>query len=178
MDLGMISVRYARALLKGSLEAKTEDAVYQDMLTLGKSYADVPQLRRALDNPTLKADEKNKLIVTAMGNPTEMSRRFVSLVLKEGRENHLQFMATSYVTLYRKQKNIINGRLTTAVPVSDTMEQKMKQMVEKRTSATVEFETVVDPEVIGGFILEYDTYRMDASVRNQLKSISKLMNNA
>jgi F-type H+-transporting ATPase subunit delta len=47
----------------------------------------------------------------------------------------------------------------------------MKQMVESRTQGTVEFNTEVDPSIIGGFILEYDTYRMDASVKTRLNNI-------
>ena len=58
-------------------------------------------------------------------------------------------MANSYVTLYRKQKNIIRGKLTTAVAVSPDTELKMRQMVEKKTKGTVEFETEVNPDNIG-----------------------------
>ena len=47
----------------------------------------------------------------------------------------------------------------------------MKQMVERKTHGTVEFNTEVDPDILGGFILEYDTYRMDASVKSKLNSI-------
>ena len=47
----------------------------------------------------------------------------------------------------------------------------MRKMVEQRTKGTVEFKTEVNPELIGGFILEYDTYRMDASVKTKLNSI-------
>ena len=47
----------------------------------------------------------------------------------------------------------------------------MKQMVESKTLGTVEFQTEVNPEIIGGFILEYDTYRMDASVKTKLNTI-------
>ena len=50
-------------------------------------------------------------------------------------------------------------------------EQKMRQMVESKTNGTVEFETEVDPDIIGGFILEYDTFRMDASVKSKLNTI-------
>jgi F-type H+-transporting ATPase subunit delta len=92
-------------------------------------------------------------------------------VLKEDRENMIQFMAYSYVTLYRKQKNIIRGKLTTAARVSAETEQKMRRMVESKTQGTVEFETEVNPDIIGGFILEYDTYRMDASVKSKLNNI-------
>ena len=47
----------------------------------------------------------------------------------------------------------------------------MKAMVESKTKGTVEFETEVNPDIIGGFVLEYDTYRLDASVQSQLRGI-------
>jgi len=49
----------------------------------------------------------------------------------------------------------------------------MQKMVESRTNGTVEFSTEVNPEILGGFILEYDTYRLDTSVKSQLKNILK-----
>jgi F-type H+-transporting ATPase subunit delta len=172
MDIGVISVRYARALLKSATDAKAEDAVYTEMQQLAKSYADVPQLRPTIDNPMLSKTEKEKLLLTAVGkNPSPLVKAFVALVLKEDRESVMQFIAHSYVTLYRQQKNVIRGRLITATAVTPATEQKMRQMVESKTNGTVEFETEVNPDIIGGFILEYDTYRMDASVKTKLNSI-------
>ena len=172
MDIGVVSVRYARALLKSATEQKVEDAVYQDMQILAESYVNVPQLRFTIDNPMLAKDKKRMLLLTACGDKhTPLTERFVELVLDEDRENILQFMANSYITLYRQQKNVIRGRLITATAVSPDTEQKMRQMVESRTKGTVEFESEVNADIIGGFILEYDTYRMDASVKSKLNSI-------
>ena len=86
-------------------------------------------------------------------------------------------MANSYITLYRKQNNIIRGKLTTAVPVSVDVKSKMQRMVENMTNGTVEFETEVDADIMGGFVLEYDTYRMDASVKNRLREILQQLKN-
>ena len=172
MDIGVISVRYARALLKSATDAKIEDAVYAEMQQLAKSYADVPQLRFTIDNPMLSKDKKEALLTTAVGNkPSALTKTFIQLVLKEDRESVMQFIANSYVTLYRQQKNVIRGRLITAAAVTSATEQKMRQMVESKTNGTVEFETEVNSDIIGGFILEYDTYRMDASVKTKLNSI-------
>ncbi len=177
MDIGVVSVRYARALLKSATEQKLEDAVYKDMLTLANSYVRVPQLRVTIDNPMLAKDSKKSLLLTACGEQSSpLTGRFIELVLSEDRETILQFMANSYITLYRQQKNIIRGRLITATAVSPETEQKMRQMVESRTKGTVEFETEVKPEIIGGFVLEYDTYRMDASVKNRLQTILQKLN--
>ena len=156
MDLGVISVRYARALLKSATQAKLEEQVYREMLMLAQSYIQVPELRFTIDNPMLSKDKKLNLLETACGGGvTDLVKRFLSLVLGADRESTLQLMATSYVTLYRKQKNIIRGKLITAT----------------ETLGTVEFQTEVNPEIIGGFILEYDTYRMDASVKTKLNTI-------
>ena len=159
MDIGVISVRYARALLKSATDAKIEDAVYTEMQQLAKSYVEVPQLRFTIDNPMLSKEKKEALLLTAVGKkPSELTKAFIQLVLKEDRESVMQFIANSYVTLYRQQKNVIRGRLITAAAVS-------------KTNGTVEFETEVNPDIIGGFILEYDTFRMDASVKAKLNSI-------
>ena len=147
MDIGVISVRYARALLKSATASGDDGRVYEEMQTL------------------------EELLLTACGSPCDLTKRFVALVLSEGRVDFLQFMAASYVTLYRKQKNLIRGKLTTAVPVSAETERNMKQMVERKTKGEVDFQTEVNPDIIGGFILEYDTYRMDASVRAKLNTI-------
>ena len=172
MDIGVISMRYARALLKSATDQKLEDAVYQDMMTVAKSYLEVPALRHTIDNPMLSKDKKEALLIVAAGEKNcQLTKAFIALVLKEDRENVVQFMANSYITLYRKQKNVIRGKLITAARVSAETEQKMRQMVESKTNGTVEFETEVNPDIIGGFILEYDTFRMDASVKSKLNNI-------
>lgn len=172
MDLGVISVRYARALLKSAVGQKIEDKVYQEMVTLSKSYIGVQQLRYTIDNPMLQKEQKLHILELACGGDvTDLVKRFIRLVLDDDRENTLQFIAASYITLYRKYKNVTSGKLITAVPVSSETEAKMKAMVESRTKGTVEFATEVDPSIVGGFILEYDTYRMDASVKTKLQSV-------
>lgn len=172
MDIGVISVRYARALLDSAVAMKLDEDVYQEMQILCKSFLDVPDFRFTIDNPMLAKDKKLQLIITACGGKvTELTHRFFQIVLREDRESVLQFMANSYISLYRWMKHVTKGKLITAVAVSPETEQKMKRMVESKTHGSVEFNTEVDPNIIGGFILEYDTYRMDASVKTKLHQV-------
>ena len=172
MDIGVISVRYARALLNSAVAMKLDEDVYQEMQILCKSFLDVPDFRFTIDNPMLAKDKKLQLIITACGGKvTVLTQRFFQIVLREDRESVLQFMANSYISLYRRMKHVTQGKLITAVAVSPETEQKMKRMVESKTHGSVEFNTEVDPNIIGGFILEYDTYRMDASVKTKLHQV-------
>ena len=96
MDIGVISVRYARALLKSATDAKIEDAVYTEMQQLAKSYIEVPQLRFTIDNPMLSKDKKEALLLTAVGTKaSDLTKAFIQLVLKEDREGVMQFIANS-----------------------------------------------------------------------------------
>ena len=174
MDSGVISTRYARALYKGAMQSECEVAIYKDMQTLIQAYSDVPALRRTIDNPMLDGAQKEALLTTACGNEAhELTRRFIKLVLQEGREAVIQLMAMSYAAIYRKEKNIIHGKLITATSINQATEEKVRHMVENLTNSNVEFHSEIDSELIGGFILEYDTYRMDASVKSQLRNILK-----
>ena len=177
MDIGVISVRYARALLKTTMEFNNSEDVYKEMQRLAQSYIEVPDLRHTIDNPMLAKETKRQLLSTASGGACELTLRFFDIVLREDRADMIQFMANSYITLYRKQNNIIRGKLTTAVPVSVDVKSKMQRMVENMTNGTVEFETEVDADIMGGFVLEYDTYRMDASVKNRLREILQQLKN-
>ena len=180
MDLGLISVRYARALFKASVEAKNSDKVYADMQVLAASYAEVPALKATIDNPMLSKSQKGDLLTSATGSTScELTKRFIGLVLDEGRENIMQFIANSFITLYRKQNNLIKARLVTASQPSQQVEARLRQLVGSKTSGSkVEFVSEVDPDINGGFVLEYDTYRMDASIKTapSCQNLSSLRN--
>ena len=85
MDFGVISVRYARALLKSAIDQKLDDQVYHEMQTLAKSYIDVPALRQTIDNPMLSKDVKQILLTTAAGPLASQLHTVVHSTSAEGR---------------------------------------------------------------------------------------------
>ncbi len=167
-------MRYAKALLAYANERKVADKVYLEVLKLSKTFARLPELRTALDNPVLPSATKMKLIHEAVGGQASLElTRFVELVLAEHREKFLQFMLMSYIDLYRKQENISVGKITTACPVSEHVIDRIRALVVEHTHGTVVLNTKVDPSLEGGFVFEIGTYRLDASVANQIKRVKQ-----
>lgn len=174
MDLGIISARYAKALLKFAAEQGETEEVYRSMTVLGESFRSVPSLRDTLENPVVSDDRKFSILNLAAGDTSsECLRQFFRLVLKNNRVSMIQFMAHSYVEAYRKQNRIIHSRLTVPVVLSDRTLNRLKDLVKEKTQNEVEFVVDVDPSIIGGFIMEYDTYSYDASIRSKLKNIRR-----
>lgn len=176
MEVGIISMRYAKALIAYAEEKRAEDKLYKELATLEHSFRSVKGFREALDNPVLPVKEKFSLICTAADGekkPSEEFVRFTRLVLKERRETYLQFMCLMYLDLYRKRKHIGVGRLITAVPVDMATEKRIRESAAHILHARMELETVVDPSIEGGFIFDINDYRLDASIATQLKKVKQ-----
>lgn len=172
MDLGLISIRYARALLKACDDKQTASAVYHDMQNMAYCYEHVPAIVGVLTNPMLSKAKKSEILKATAGNGcSTLTERFIRLVIDEGRVDCMSFIVHAFVDLYRKDYKMIRVCLTTAVTPSSDVIKQLRSLVEKQTHSEAEFSSKVDPNIIGGFVLEYDTYRMDASVKSQLNAI-------
>lgn len=177
MDLGIISTRYAKALLTYAIEKHEEDKAYAEMTTLAHSFAYEPRLRAALQNPTLKDEQKESLLRSAsISNDAKLSEatsRFLTLVVKRGRADVMQFIANAYVTRYCQHKKIVRASLTLPTAIDDKLTARLSEFVEKRSGSKVNFEVKVDENIGGGFVLRYDTYQLDASLRTQFEKLHR-----
>lgn len=172
MNLGLIPVRYATALIDYAENSKSQDVVYKDAVQLADSFATTKELGVALENPVLSKEDKKKIILTASGGKiSSVFLTFIDLILKNNREAELHSIVLKYKDLYRKKNNILHGKLTTAVAVDKTTEDKLVSLVEKKVNGTLELEKIIDPTILGGFLMEIDSVRWDASIKNQLNRI-------
>lgn len=176
MEVGILSMRYAKAMIEYAQEKGMEDRIYQEFQTLFHSFRTQLGLREALENPVIATKDKLSLVCTAAdgdGKSTREFVRFITLVLRNRREGYLEFISLMYMDLYRKLKHIGTGKLVTAVPVDKETEDRIRSAAAHILHARMELETVVDPSIEGGFIFDINDYRLDASVATQLKRVKQ-----
>ena len=176
MEVGVLSMRYAKAMIEYAQEKGVEDRLYNEFFTLSHSFRVQPGLREVLDNPVVSVKDKLALICTAADGNGESSRefvRFITLVLRNRREGYLQFISLMYLDLYRKLKHIGVGKLITAVPVDKETENRIRSAAAHILHAQMELDTVIDPSIEGGFIFDINDYRLDASIATQLKRVKQ-----
>ncbi|MEA4948084.1 MAG: F0F1 ATP synthase subunit delta [Petrimonas sp.] len=172
MNTGLISTRYATALLDFAIEQNQQERVYSEIKTLLHAYSDVNNFREVLANPAIHVSEKRKLIHTACGGDiSKPLEQFIDLLLKNKREERLQYIALRFLELYRKKFGILNGALITATKVDKPTYNRLKSFIESKTGETLELERQTDASILGGFILQVGDDRLDASVSRQLLRI-------
>ncbi|MBR3977192.1 MAG: F0F1 ATP synthase subunit delta [Bacteroidaceae bacterium] len=174
MNTGVVSARYAKALYEYAAGLKAEDAMYSSMLQLLHTLQSVKEFMLLLRNPSLGQKERTDLLCSAV-EPSPVFRNFARLVVKEEREELLLFIAHAYISLYRKEKGIQAVKFVTATPIGEESLDKVSRLISEKSGNAVEMESVVDPSITGGFIIETDSARFDASVQGQIREIRKLL---
>ncbi len=166
--------RYAKSLIDLAVAQNELEAVHGDMLLLQsitRSNADVVAL---LKSPIIKADKKIKIMGAILdGKISGITSAFIRLVTQKGRESVLAQIAGEFEKQYNTLKGISRVKLTSAAPLDASLLNLIREKVETSAGRKIELETQVNPELIGGFVLETGNDLFDASVLRDLKDIKK-----
>jgi F-type H+-transporting ATPase subunit delta len=164
---------YAEALLSLAKQHNLLDDFSRDAVAIREILKSSVELQTFLDNPTLVADQKRPVVQQVFGsgiNPLMLN--FLNLLLDRNRIGYLDGILSRFKTLVRQQRNIALAEVTTAVPLNDAQTATVIDKVKAMTGAQdVELDVRIDPEIIGGVIVQAGSKVFDASVRSQLKRI-------
>jgi F-type H+-transporting ATPase subunit delta len=173
MNAGIISTRYARAIYEYAAEKGNDTDLYKEMQQLAKNFVEYPTLRKVMNDPTVPSEQKVNVLTTASGiRVHETLKQVVRMVVENGRGNCMENIALMYDKVYRKAKGIVVVHLATVEPASEKTKENLIHVISKETGGQIEFHTEINPDIIGGFILEIEDKRLDASVKNQLRIIT------
>lgn len=173
MNEGLIPRRYAMALYKLADEKGNTLKVYDEMKAVVRSFAENPDLQKVLANPFVKPEDKAEVLVTAAGGDVEDDyRSFVNLIIKNERTEYAGLMALAYCDIYRKANRIARVKITTASALGDGEMKKLREVVEKAyPGMKFEYSYDVDKDLIGGFVIDVDDQRLDASISNEIEQL-------
>ena len=170
-----VAGRYAKSIFDLAVERNLLEDVHNDMLLLQSMCKSSREFVNLLRSPVIKADKKNKIISTITeGKVSQLTSSFLTLMTTKGREGVMPEIVSAFISMYNDIKGISKVKLTTAQPVSDELKQSIIDKMQLSNPAQhIELETVVNENLIGGFVLEYNNNRVDASVLRDLKDIKK-----
>ena len=127
----------------------------------------------------INADKKKSIVNAITGaHIGAITKGFTDLLITKNREAVLPEILPAFIEQYKVLNNIHTVKLTTAVPVSDQIKNTIVDQVKKVTGEqNIELEETVNPDIIGGFVLEMGDKMVDASVSYDLKAIAKQFKN-
>ena len=173
MDRSLLAQRYATALFEFASERKQGKTVVGEMKSLVAAWERVPELKKALESPVLKQEKKLQLLQTAAGMKKDgILSRFFLLVAAHNRLWLLGRIARAFIEIWNNHNGIVRSALITVGKVGKNLSLQLEEVVQKAVgNKKVEFTHSYDPDIIGGFIMQVEDLRIDASVRRELEYI-------
>jgi len=179
MNQGIISTRYAKALIKVGCDNNCLDSMKADMELIGGTISENPMFRQILDNPVIKPPQKRRVMSELLEKRIQpLTLNFINIIIHNRREILLADVARNFVDLYEKMKGIKRAHVVSATEMNDETKQKLQSQLKALYKSEVQMSAETNPDLIGGFILRVGDQQYDASLSSGLERLKKKMINA
>ncbi len=175
-----IFARYARALADVSIQDRTEDGVAGDLQTYARIFAAVPDLLPAFDSPAVPREAKEKLLTELLARypVSETTANFLRVLLSHHRLRYFPEIRALFIRTLNERRGIVSAQVKTADPLTEVELEQLRQTLARVTGRTVTLEIRMDPELLGGLIVQVGSTVYDGSVRSQLEEVRKSLTGA
>ncbi len=175
---GSVEKVYSEALFEIASEDNTSDVLFGELDSLSQIFKSNPELSKLLFAPTVSITDKLEIVNNIFGGRiSQTALNFICVLTEKNRINYLPSIAQSYKNLYNEKNNIVEIKVTTSVPLSDNLRQKLKCKLEAVYGKKVTMAEYVDEKLIGGIVINYGNTMLDGSVKAKLDKMQKQIRN-
>jgi F-type H+-transporting ATPase subunit delta len=162
---------YAEALFEAAQEFGRLAQVREALADFAAAIEQTPELRAVLRNPQLESSAKARILADLAGDDEPLFKNFLLLTAEKGRAGEIEEIAREFERLMAREERRLTVELTTARELSDEEARAIVAQIEQAAGRKVEATRTVDPELVGGIVLQAGSYRVDASVRGRLERL-------
>ena len=162
---------YAEALFGAAKDAGRLAPVHEALTDFAAASAASPELRNVLRNPQLESRAKAEILKDIAGDSDTLFTNFLQVAAEKGRAGEIEEIAQEFEQLMAREEKRLTVELTTARELSDSEADAILGEIEKHAGRKVDATRKVDPELVGGIVLQAGSLRVDASVRGRLERL-------
>jgi F-type H+-transporting ATPase subunit delta len=162
---------YAEALFGAAKDAGRLAPVHEALGDFAAATASSPELRGVLRNPQIESQAKAEILADLAGEDEPLFTNFLRLAAEKGRAGEIEEIAKEFEQLMAREEKRLTVELTTARELSDSEADAILQEIEKAAGRKVDATRKVDPDLVGGIVLQAGSLRVDASVRGRLERL-------
>lgn len=171
------AIRYAKAMYDIANEENSINEVYKDMNFINELNSGSLDFKNLLSNSQINFQDKKKLILSLIKQSNSLTEKLIDLLIHNKRVKIIGDIASSFIQLYNKDNNIKEATIITASPINNELESKILSMINIKDAKSVNLTNVVNPNIIGGFIIRFDGKEYNASVKQNLNNLKTELTN-
>lgn len=172
-----IAANYAYAWFNAAKDKKIEEKVFGEVQLLKSSYAQDKNTWNILAAPIDDDKIKQSIIETVVKKIklSDVSADALLVMIQNRRIALLGLVLDEFVKLYYKDKGIVEVMVETAVELSDSQDKKLRNVLEDKLNTQVLLKYLVNPEVLGGLKISFDSFLIDDTLQTKLQRMKLLL---
>ncbi|MBN9312524.1 MAG: ATP synthase F1 subunit delta [Chryseobacterium sp. 39-10] len=169
-----VAKRYAQGLLNFTQELGTTDTIFSEMGDVVKTIAGSRDFQNFFSSPIIDAKKKTAAAIEIFKGFSPVTRNLIKLVIMHGRESQLQNIAQEFINKVEDLHGVQRVTLTSATPLSEeNISSILKSTSLVNHDKNFDLKSIINPEILGGYILRVGDQQVDASVRTELNKLKK-----
>jgi F-type H+-transporting ATPase subunit delta len=164
---------YAEALFDVARDKGKLDEIHDQLGEVADAIASNRDLQVFLFSPYFSSAEKRDGIARVISGGDPELVNFLELLAEKHRMPAVFRIRRRFDEMWAKEKRRLEVRLTSAVELPSDVVKDVGSQIERQTGQTIELESDVDENILGGIVLQVGNMVLDASVRNKLERLRK-----
>ncbi|MGK4566597.1 ATP synthase F1 subunit delta [Flavobacterium sp. 3HN19-14] len=171
------AIRYAKAVLDTAHDSGVAVDVNADMATIASTINANAELSAFIVNPTLGTDAKESALLEIFADVNPLTKNLFALLAGNKRFEMVSEIASEYNRLFDEMNGVEVAKVTTAISMDKDLEAKVMSKILTFSNKKIVIENIVDPAIIGGFILRMGDKQYNASIANSLQVLKRELSN-
>lgn len=174
MRSSKVAKRYAQGLLNFTQETGNTTSVFGEMKDLVNTIEKSKDLQSFFNSPIIELKKKMSVADEIFKSFSPVTRNLIQLVIRHGREGQLSNIGQEFVNKVEDMNGVQRITLTSATPLS---EENIKNILKSTTLVNhdnqFDVTSIINPDILGGYILRVGDQQIDASVKSKLSRLNK-----
>jgi F-type H+-transporting ATPase subunit delta len=164
---------YAEALFGAAKDRGKLDQIRDQLGQFTDALQESRELQLFFFSPYFSSTEKREGLERAIEGAEPELLNFLQLLIEKHRTPVLFRIRRQFDGLWAKENKRLGVTVTSAVELDPRIAERIGSEIEEQTHNTVELETRVDPDILGGLIVQVGNMVLDTSIRNRLEKLRK-----
>jgi len=164
---------YSRSLFEVAKQDGVLDELHEQLGQFADELDENRQLQIFFFSPYFSSQEKKDAIPRLLDGADERFVRFLELVAERHRMPALFRIRRAFDARWAEERRLLPVEVTSAVELDQGLLDQLGKRIEEQTDRHVELSSRVDPDVLGGLVLQVGNMVLDASIRARLERLRK-----
>jgi F-type H+-transporting ATPase subunit delta len=168
-----IATVYARSLFEVAKEQDKLDVVREQLGEFADALNDSRELQVFLFSPYFSTKEKAEGLDRAVTDADPVVLNFLKLMVEKHRMPAIFRVRASYDAMWEEENRLLPVQITSAVELDDATISQLGDRIAEQTGRKVELSSRVEPDILGGIVVQVGNSVLDASVRTRLEQLRR-----